>query len=171
MVGSPHHKHFCLLYLCLFAGVYRCACLTWGRRQEPPPTRSSKPNMGRRMSTLSGGASFLPKTKPNMSRKMFTLSGGASFVLKTGQLKLKGQSWARDNTAATMWPCFQVKKLLMYYYKHRGLNIFPFHYFSITLSRCHCREAKQNVACPALQSWNGHFEEPTIVNWKRHINC
>ena len=27
--------------------------------------------------------------------------------------KIFTQSWARDNTAATMWPCFQAKKLLI----------------------------------------------------------
>ena len=54
------------------------------------------------------------------------------------------QSWARDNTIATMWPCFQVQKLLLVFYSifavanpfmHRVVNIF------------------QNVVCP----WNSNM--------------
>jgi hypothetical protein len=37
-----------------FLFVGRCACLISGRRQEPPPCRSSTPNTARRMSTSSG---------------------------------------------------------------------------------------------------------------------
>ena len=64
-----------------------------------------------------------------------------------------GQSWARDNSVATMWPCYQAIKLfeisiLLYLLllPHWGLTIFQF--FSvplgyITLSRCRCCEVKK----------------------------
>ena len=58
------------------------------------------------------------------------------------------QSWARDNTAVTTWPC----SLLHYVYIrcgypliHRDLNIFRTFscpWSPITLSCCRCREAK-----------------------------
>ena len=74
----------------------------------------------------------------------------------------KNQSWARDNTAATTWPCFQAKKTVDYCimsifivatpFRHWGLQIcriFCCLWSSITLSRCSV-VAKLNriVACP-----------------------
>ena len=81
------------------------------------------------------------------------------------------QSWARDNTAATTWPCVQLKNglLLQYVYsiyrcgysiynRHRGLNIFRIlsclwcSYYCITLLRFRVvivANQKKFVACPA----------------------
>ena len=65
------------------------------------------------------------------------------------------QSWERDNTSATTWPCFQATKLflLQYYYMCCGYYIeTPRHKYFLNffwsprlyyVSRCHCREAKK----------------------------
>ena len=61
------------------------------------------------------------------------------------------QSWARENSVATMWPCYQATKLFVIAIllcifivatssRHWGINIFRF--FSGPLPRCRCREAK-----------------------------
>ena len=67
----------------------------------------------------------------------------------------KPQSWARDNTAATTWPCFQAKKMVdivLWLYSvwllHLQIprpkkNSGPWcSIYVVALLRCRCREAK-----------------------------
>ena len=76
----------------------------------------------------------------------------------------KGQSWARDNTVATLRPCCQATKLfviviLLYLewllHLDTDTEIFFDFFWSlrlccITLSRCCCKRSYTIVACPAL---------------------
>ena len=71
-------------------------------------------------------------------------------------IQFYNQSWARDNTTATTWPCFQAKQLLsitlclysfwLLHWDNKTLTFFVFYFClwsSITLSRCRCREINQ----------------------------
>ena len=97
----------------------------------------------RRRPRLSGfkTASFRPSLPacPGASCVRYIFNNRAlCFISKTG---------ARDNTAATMWPCFQAKHGLIIAFmspfgvatplRHRGLNILRIFHIQDALLRCH----------------------------------
>ena len=76
--------------------------------------------------------------------------------------ELTKQSWACDNTAATSWPCFQAKKLLLIvlwlysqWLLHLDTEDYTFLYFFMSLKLCYVVASSMSrsfkiVACPAL---------------------